>query len=95
MEINTFAVFYQASIIVIYGGIILICILFTFFLDKFERLNGILNLEFLSKKILTPLERNIGTFDDWLIAHNRVAGPALIFLAFLDLQMLSKFSLFL
>ena len=94
MGIDTFAIFYQASIIVIYGSITLICILFTFFLDKFERLNETLNLEFLSRKILTPLERNIDAFDDWLIAHNRIVGPVLIFFALLDLGMLSKVSLF-
>ena len=90
MNLDPFIILYELVVLFTYGSVTIICIIFTFFNETYQRLDEQLNLAFLSRRIITPLERNIQTFDDWLIVHHRTIGPVLIFLSLLDFFLLAR-----
>ena len=77
-------------IVVTYGVICLINIIFSFFLDKYQRLNDLLEIEIFSSQTLTVLESNLNNIDEWFFAHHRVAGLILFFLSLFDAYMLNN-----
>jgi len=77
-------------VLFIYGAALIISIIFTFFINTFNRLNEILNVSFVSTKTLNPLESNVDFLNEWLIARNKVIGPILILLSLLDMVILLR-----
>jgi len=91
MEKFDFLVFFCKSLVIlIYGGIATISAIFTFSIETYLRIDGILSLEFWTQKIMNPLEANINVVDDWLISHNTTIGPVLMFLSIVDISLLFR-----
>jgi hypothetical protein len=88
MEGDLFIIAVKSIVLFIYGIIFIISIIFTFFIDAYNRLEGILNLEFGSAKIVNPLSKNIDFVNNWLIANNKIVGPVLILLSLADIFLL-------
>lgn len=80
----------KCLVLFIYGTALIISIIFTLFINMFNRLNEILNLSFVSTKTLNPLESNIDFLNEWLIARNKVIGPVLILLSLWDTVILLR-----
>ena len=77
-------------IIVLYGTICFINIIFTLFIDKYQSLNEILEFELINSRPLTILESNIINIDEWLFAHHAIVGPILFLLSLFDACTLSN-----
>ena len=87
---DSFVIACKAIVLFIYGTTFIFSIIFTFFIDTYNVLNGFLSLDFLSYEKRSPLENDIYFFDDWLIAHHKIIGPILVIVSLLDLVMLFK-----
>lgn len=77
----------SAIVFVIYGAIIMISLIFTFSIETYKKLDYKLNIELFSSSVLNPLAQNLEIVDSWLIDHHKIAGPVLMILALIDLQM--------
>jgi RNAse (barnase) inhibitor barstar len=77
----------RAFVFFIYGSICAISILFTFSIDKYRKVDELLDLSILSSRILTPLDINLVTFDAWLVKYHRVVGPILALLSIIDTKL--------
>lgn len=75
---------YKFIILFIYGSITVITAIFTFFIELYNRLDDLFNVEFLSIRHMNPLYANINFVDDWLIGHRKTIGPILILLSVFD-----------
>jgi len=69
----------------VYAAVCGIDILFTFFLDIYLKIDERVNL--VPSRILTPLEKNIQWFDEWLKSRNKIIGSLLILLFMIDLKL--------
>lgn len=87
LELDSITILLKVFAFLIYGAICIISIMFTFFIEQYRKLDEIFNLDIINTKILTPLEINIDIIDAWLIGHNRIVGPILIFLSLLDMKL--------
>ena len=98
MEVDIVMVILSSVVFFVYFIICIISIIFTFSIDKYRKIDEMLNLDIISRRVLTPLEVNINIIDDWLIEHHRLIGPLLIYLSLLDLKLsfniINLFSLF-
>jgi len=81
---------FRYFIVVTYGIICIINIIFAFFIDKFQRLNDLLELEIFNLRTLTILESNYFNIDEWLFVHHRIIGPILFLLSIFDAYMLNS-----
>ena len=91
LGIDWFDLFLRASVLFIYGGIIIVSTIFTFSLESYRSLDELLRMRFFTQRIISPIiESDINTLDDWLIAHNRLIGPCLIMVSFIDIFALFK-----
>jgi len=87
MGLDSFYILFSSIIFLVYGTICIVCIIFTFFLDLYLKLDEKLNLNVISNKILTPLDINIDKIDAWLIERNRIVGPLLMLLSLVDMKL--------
>ena len=88
---DSFAILCKSIAVFIYGSISILSIIFTFSIDTYNRLEGLLNLKYLFPKIIiNPLEKNVDFVNSWLIAHNKIIGPLLVFLSCLDIFILFR-----
>ena len=87
MEFDIIMVILSTAVFFVYTIICIISIIFTFSIDKYRKIDEMLNLDIISSRILTPLEVNINIIDDWLIKRHRLIGPVLIYLSLLDLKL--------
>ncbi|MFA5411500.1 MAG: hypothetical protein WC321_06575 [Candidatus Omnitrophota bacterium] len=69
-----------------YGIICLVCLIFTFSLDGYRKINDRLNVDIFSVNILNPLARNIDWFDAWIMSNHKIIGPILILLSLLEMR---------
>jgi len=76
------------SIIVflIYGTICLISLIFTFSLKTYLKIDEKLNFDIFSTPLVNPLDVNIDWFNEWLMDHNKIIGPILIYLSIVTLK---------
>lgn len=81
MDIDVFIIFSMGLVVLVYGTIVVIALIFTFSLETYLHFNKVLNLEFLSAEYKNPLERNKYSFDDWLSVYNKIFGPVLSLLS--------------
>jgi hypothetical protein len=89
-EFDFLIFFGQFVVLLIYGAIFIVSIIFTFFINTYNRIDEFLSSGFIMPKIMNPLERNIDLFDDWLVTHNKIIGPLLSFLSLIDIFLLFK-----
>jgi hypothetical protein len=87
-DLDIASLFCKSLILFLYGSVFVLSILFTFYEEHYNRITQLLNLEFLSFKILTPLERNIYIIDDWVAENKKITGPVLIFFSLCELVLL-------
>lgn len=90
MEFDIFnnELLFKSIVFFIYGIITVVAIIFTFSLDAYRKIDEKLNLNIiLTPIIINPLERNIKSFDAWLMEHNRTVGPLLVILSIVDLKL--------
>lgn len=87
-ELDIASLFCKSFVLFLYGGVFVISIIFTFYEEQYTRITQLLNLEFLSFRILTPLESNIYIIDDWVAKYKRVTGPVLIASSLYELVLL-------
>lgn len=80
--------FLKSVVFSVYSLVFVVSVIFTLSLEKYYTLERFLGTEFLHPTELSIFERNISSFNDWLIAHNKQAGPLLIILSFLDIFVL-------
>jgi hypothetical protein len=85
MQIDTLTLFFKLAVLLIYGGICIMGLIFGFALDVYRKINELLNLEFFSRQIVNPLDIHFTTIDDWLAVHNKIVGPLLAALALIDI----------
>jgi hypothetical protein len=90
MEFNPLILVCRYCIIIIYAIICFISIIFTFFIERYEYLNELLELEIINSLRLTILESSKVSIDDWLFIHHRVVGPILFLLSLFDAHMLNN-----
>jgi hypothetical protein len=84
--IDLFELFLRGAVLLVYGSIIMVSTIFTFSLEAYRRLDECLGMGFFNERIISPvIEGNINAIDDWLIAHNRLIGPWLILISFIDI----------
>ncbi|MFH0826974.1 MAG: hypothetical protein V1923_03690 [Candidatus Omnitrophota bacterium] len=62
-------------------------VIFTFCLDIFVKWDKKANWWIIPSIILTPLEKNINSLDEWLKSKHKIVGPLLIILSLTDLVM--------
>jgi len=86
----SFIILSKSIVLFIYGGIVIVSIIFTLSIDAYIRINDLLSIEFLSQKTISPLEVDIDIIDDWLIAHNKIIGPMLTLFSLLDIAILFR-----
>ena len=73
----------RGLIFFIYGSTILISFIFSISLDVYLKIENCFKSEIIPALIsLSPLEKNMDSFNDWLISRNKIAGPILIFFSF-------------
>lgn len=87
MEFDSFAFILSTVVFFIYGASCIISTIFTFSLDTYYQIDEIVKVNVIPPRILTPLEVSIDVFDNWLIEHNRTAGPAMVLLCLADMKM--------
>lgn len=85
-----FIILCKSIIFFIYGGVVIISVIFTLSVDTYIRINDLLNIMFSSQKTISPIEEDIDIIDDWLITHNKIIGPILALLSLLDIVILFR-----
>lgn len=87
MSIDLMEVCYKFLVVFVYGGSIIITVLFIFSVKLYLRLDELLNLNFFGTEIISPagIYRNVLGIDEWFIAHNRITGIFLFVLSTYDL----------
>ena len=90
MDFNIIAVLLKYIIILTYGFFCFISIIFTFFIEKYQWLNDILEYEVIPQRVFTTIESNFFNIDDWLLAHHRTVGPILFFASAFNAYALSN-----
>ncbi|MBU3958617.1 MAG: hypothetical protein KKE91_02010 [Candidatus Omnitrophica bacterium] len=89
-DISLFVIACKFVIFFIYSAIFIISAIFTFSIDTYNRLDEFFKTELLSKKHMNPLDINIDFIDEWLNAHNRIVGLAMLLLSAFNLVILLK-----
>ncbi len=84
---DTFNLLLSGWILIIYGTICILCIIFTFSLELFLKIEEKLSFSFFSDRILSPLNRSIDWFNAWLMKYNGISGLLLILLSLVDLKL--------
>lgn len=73
----------RGLIFFVYGTTILISLIFSISLDTYLKIENYFKFEIIPILItLSPLEKNMDFFNDWLMSRNKIAGPILIFFSF-------------
>ena len=90
MQYDLFILILRYLVTAIYCIIFIINIIFAFSLEKYQRLNTILETEIFTLRALTQLEVSNIDIDEWLFAHHRIAGLLLSFLSLFDACMLNR-----
>ena len=80
--------FLKSVVFSVYSLIFIVSVIFTISLERFYALERFLGTEFLRPEALGVFEKNISSFNDWLIAHNKETGPLLVLFSFLDIFIL-------
>jgi len=88
VEDGTFGLLLSAWVFFIYGTICIICVIFTFSLETYYKINKTLNLiVFNFPSLVTILDRiYIDWLDVWMERHNKTVGPFLIVFSLIDMQ---------
>lgn len=90
MEFDLLISLCRYFVIIIYSITCFISIIFAFFIDRYQRLEEILEFEIINMRTLTIFESNKITVDEWLFAHNRIVGSILFLLSLFDAYMLNN-----
>ncbi|MFC1658704.1 hypothetical protein ACFL1D_04875 [Candidatus Omnitrophota bacterium] len=73
-----------------YFMIFMVNIIFAFFLDRYQRMNEILQTEIFSFGVVTQLELSNINIDEWLFTHHKSVGLLLSFLSLFNAFMLNR-----
>jgi allantoicase len=74
-------------IFLVYSSICIICLIFTFSLDVYAKIEGLFNSEYFSNTAITVLDKNLDWFDDWVTRNHRKVGPILVIFSIFDLKL--------
>lgn len=77
----------SAAVFLIYSTACIICFIFTFSLDIYNKINDRLNTEIFLIEIINPLGRSIDWFDVWAMSNHKIVGPILMLLSLVDLRL--------
>ncbi len=81
----------RIAVLLVYGGIVFVSVIFTFFVNTYLRLDDMFNFEFVLLSVKNPMGKDIDLLrdiDEWLVARNKIIGPLLIVIACVDMAML-------
>jgi len=89
-----YQVFLSTVALLVYGGICIICAIFTFSIETYSKIEDKINFEIFSTRFVTALDTNINFFDIWMTRNNKITGPILVFLSLLELKLFFKIILY-
>jgi len=90
IDFNVIISLLRYLIILTYGFICFVSIIFTFFIEKYRWLNELLEYEIIVSRAVTIIESSTVDIDDWLFTHHRIVGPILFFGSAFNVFMLSN-----
>ncbi len=77
----------SATILFIYGTIFVISLIFTLCPEAYRAIDSAVQVNLITPRRLTPLEKNIYMLDDWLMDNHQTVGPLLTLLSVVDLKL--------
>ncbi len=86
MQIDSFNLILALAIFLIYAAACVLSAVLTFSLELYRKIEDKLNLDIINSRIITPLERDVNSFNDWMLKNNKIIGPVLILLSIVDIQ---------
>jgi len=87
MGMSSFNFILSATILCLYGTIFVISLIFTLWPEAYRAIDAAVQVNLITPRTLTPLERNIYLLDDWLMRNHKLVGPLLTLLSVIDLKL--------
>ncbi|MDP2940926.1 MAG: hypothetical protein Q8N85_01540 [Candidatus Omnitrophota bacterium] len=87
MQIDSFNLILALAIFLIYAAAFVLSAVLTFSLGLYRKIEDRLNLDIINSRVITPLERNVNSFNDWMLKNNKIIGPVLILLSIVDIKL--------
>jgi hypothetical protein len=82
---DTFNIFSIAMIIAIYIPTFILCLIFTFSIKLFQKIEERVSTSIIPCPYITPLDTNITYFNEWLIERHYIIGPFMSLICFYDI----------
>ncbi|MCM8757577.1 MAG: hypothetical protein NC903_00750 [Candidatus Omnitrophica bacterium] len=87
---DIFDLFFLFIIITIYLPTFILSLIFTLSIKLYQKIEEIVAIDIIPSALITPLDRNITTFNEWMIQNHKIVGPIMVILSFYNLSSFLK-----